>query len=105
MPDLLDITRLVGSTSSIGSFMSEGTVVVATNVPCRITPAQQLTSLGERSQPIDVDKYTIRMPKGTDIQKRDFVTIQGSGLKLEIEFIKLPRSWDTLITAQADIAS
>lgn len=106
LPDLCDIARESGgSTSTIGSQISGAHAPIAANVPCRVTPAQMYVTLGERAQPLDIDRYTIRLPLGTDIKKRDQVTIQGSGLMLEVERVRSPRSWETVLTIEADIPS
>lgn len=104
LPDLLDVSRPSGTTSSIGSRVSGVDNFVEVSVPCRVTPAQQYVTLGERAQPLDIDRYTVRVPRGTNIQKRDQLRIQSSGLVLEVEAVKQPRSWETVMTITADVA-
>lgn len=106
MPDLVDIARPQKTTSTIGSIQSAGEIVISTGTACRITPAQMLETLGQQSRPIETDKYTMRLPTGTDVKDRDSLTVTTQGnLKLRVERIKEPRSYDTVITVECEVHS
>ncbi len=106
LPDLVDIARPQKTASNIGSIQSDGETVISTDVACRVTPAQMLETLGQQARPIETDKYIMRLPVGTNVKDRDTLTITTKGnLKLRVERVKEPRSYDTLITVECEIHS
>lgn len=103
LPDLiLSIKRSSGTTSATGARNSGADSIVASNVPCRISPGQMYVTLGELARPLDVDRYTIRVPRGTNVKKRDTLTFPDGSI-MEVERVKRPKSWETIMTLEADI--
>lgn len=105
LPDLITIEREVQTTTTIGSAKHASWSTIATDVPCRFTPMQMLEVLGEQSRPVEVSKWVGRVPLGTDIKDRDRITITTqSNQVLRVERIKEPRSWNTVLTIEAEEA-
>ncbi len=105
MPDLITIQRRVMTDDGFGGYNETSRLTIATDVACRITPSQQLEGLGQLGRPVEVASYIVRVPIGTDVRDEDFIIRKSDSVELQLERVKVPRSWDTLISCEAEIVS
>lgn len=101
MPDLGVLKRRVMASDGFGGNTTASLTTVATDVPCRITPAQVQAMGGQIDRAMDLEKYTMRFEIGTDVQDRDI--FEWEGLTIVIDDVKLPRSYATVITAMGEV--
>jgi len=100
MPELVTIKRRVTSSDGFGGIRTDTPLTIATDVPARITQAQVQIMYGQASRALELEKWSVRVPHGTNLQDEDFV-IWGD-LTLQVEDVK-DRSWDTCVSARAEI--
>ena len=100
MPDLVTIKRRALTSDGFGGGTTGTPTTVASNVPARITQAQVQAMGGQFGRTLELEKWTVRVPFGTDLKDEDFV-IWGA-ITLQVEDVK-DRSWETCISAQAEV--
>lgn len=101
MPDTGTITRAGYTSDGFGGHNQTSWATVASNVPCRVTPAQVQGMGGQADRTLDIEKYTLRFEWGTDIQDRD--RFEWEGQVIEIEDVKVPRSFGTAVTCTGEV--
>lgn len=100
MPETVTIERRNLSSDGFGGVVDGARSTVASNVPARITQAQVQVMYGQVARDLQVEKWTIRVPYGTDLQDEDFV-IWGSTV-FQVEDVK-SRGWMTTVSASAEV--
>lgn len=100
MPERVTIKRRAITSDGFGGATTGTPTTVATDVPARITQAQVQVMYGQAARDLQLEKWTVRVPVGTDLQEEDFI-VWGS-LTLQVEDVK-PRTWETVISAQAEV--
>jgi hypothetical protein len=101
MPELVTIERRTLKTNGLGGTSTDAWVAVATDVPARISPSQVLNMGGQGDRNLELEKWNIRMPHGTDLQDRDRI-IWGTQT-IGVEEVKTPRSFATNVSANGEI--
>lgn len=100
MPEVVTIKRRAITSDGFGGSTTGTPTTVASNVPARITQAQVQTMGGQAARDLLLEKWTVRMPTGTDLQDEDFV-VWGS-LTLQVEDVK-NRTWETCVSAMGEV--
>ena len=100
MPERVTIKRPVLETDTFGGVNRVTPVVIAEDVPARITQAQVQVTLGQAGRALGLEKWTIRMPYGTTLADEDLV--EWGGHTLTVEDVKA-RDWATTLSAKAEI--
>ena len=101
MPDLATIKRETRASDGFGGHDVSGLTTVASNVPARITPSQVMAAGGQADRYLELERWNVRMPYGTDLQDRDL--IEWDGQTIRVHEVKYPRSWATAISAIGEI--
>ena len=101
MPERVTIERRTLKTNGLGGTSTAAWVVQATRVPARISPSQVLNMGGQGDRNLELEKWNIRMPYGTDLRDRDRI-IWGAQT-IGIEEVKAPRSFATNVSANGEI--
>lgn len=101
-PDLATIRRRSITSDGFGGATTGTPTQIATDVPARFTQAQVQVMGGQVGRALLLEKWTIRMPYGTDLQDEDFVDWQGNSLTIKVEDVK-ERSWDTAVSAMGEV--
>lgn len=101
MPDTGTIKRATYMSDGFGGHNQTSWATIASNVACRVTPAQLQGMGGQADRTLDIEKYTLRFEWGTDIQDRD--RFEWEGQVIEIEDVKVPRSFGTVITCTGEV--
>lgn len=99
MPELVTIKRTTVTSDGFGGNNVSGTVTVASNVPARIKPAQVMIAGGQADRQLELEKWNVRVPHGTDLQDRDLIEWAAQGVTIKIEEVKYPSSQSTAISA------
>jgi hypothetical protein len=103
MPDLVRIERIVRTSDGFGGYTESGRMVVGVSIPARIIPTAILEGLGQLGRPVEVSNYTVRLPKDTPVKDGDYIIRESDQYELQIEGVKVPRSWDTALTVMAEV--
>ena len=99
MPERVTIRRTQQVSDGFGGW-SEGTPTdVATNVPARIREAQMMSIRGQAHRELQVQRWTVRVPHGTDLQDGDHI-VWGT-VTIAVDDVKL-RSYQTALTVQGE---
>jgi hypothetical protein len=105
MPDQATILRRVLTDDGFGGVTNNPLTTIATGVPCRITEAQMQDLGGQGARNVDVEKWTIRMPRGTNIKDEDFIVwASGNGEQFQVEDVK-GRTNEGVLTIKAEIVA
>jgi hypothetical protein len=100
MPESVTIKRRALTSDGFGGATTGTPSTVASAVPARITQAQVQVMGGQAGRALLLEKWTVRMPVGTDLQDEDFI-IWGT-ITLQVEDVKA-RTWDTCVSAMAEV--
>ena len=73
LPEVVTIERASRTSDGFGGHGNASWVAVASDVPARITQAQTLDLGGQGGRKIEVEKWTVRVPYGTDMREHDHV--------------------------------
>ena len=87
MPETVIVERVTATDDGFGGTKDDVWAVVASGVPARITQAQTLDMGGQAGRKIEVEKWTVRVPFGTDIQERD--RILWGAVIIRVDEVKL----------------
>ena len=101
MPDTCVIKRRVMASDGFGGHTQASLTTVASDVPCRITPSQVMVAGGQADRKLELEKWSVRVPYGTDIQDRDLIEWQS--VTIQVEEVKSPRSYSTAISAIGEV--
>lgn len=101
LPDLVSIKRAVRQDDGFGGYPTVAEETVAVNVPARITEAQMMNFPGQAAREFLVEKWTIRLPWGTDLRDEDIVE-DAAGRRFKVENVKA-RNWDTAVSASMEV--
>jgi hypothetical protein len=101
MPERVTIERRTLKTNGLGGTSTDAWVAVATKVPARISPSQVLNMGGQGDRNLELEKWNIRMPHGTDLQDKDRI-VWGTQT-IGVEEVKAPRSFATAVSANGEI--
>lgn len=101
MPELVTIQRSTIKSNGLGGHSVDGWQDRAVNVPARITPSQVLNMGGQGDRNLELEKWNIRMPYGTDLQDKD--RILWGDQTIGVEEVKTPRSFATNVSAIGEI--
>lgn len=102
-PDRVTVRRITYVDDSFGGVSTGIAVVVADDVPCRISPAQVQMLGGQASRQLEVEKWTVRFPVGSDIQDADIISWDSKDIQLQVETAKDAKSYQTAFTVQAEV--
>jgi hypothetical protein len=102
-PDLVDIKRLVRTADGKGGFSTGVPDVIADEVPASITPAQQMMAGGQADRGLELEKWTVRLPWGTDVQDGDVLEWAKEGIQLQVENAKVSKTRGTAVTCSAEV--
>lgn len=100
MPERVTIQRPQPVDDGFGGVTYGAPATVASDVPARITEAQMQVMYGQAARDLEIEKYNVRVPYGTDLQDEDLV-VWGS-LTLQVEDVK-SRSFQTVLTGKAEV--
>jgi hypothetical protein len=100
MPESVTINRRTLVSDGFGGYQDAALVTVAEDVPARLTEAQTQAMPGQLDRALLIDKWTVRMPYGTDLQEEDLIV--WGDKTLVVETVK-ERSWDSAVTAVAEV--
>ena len=104
LPDKVDIYRIVRIDDGFGGTGTQAAELVSDDVPCRATPAQTQMLGGQADRQLELEKWTVRVPVGQDIQDDDILVITTQGdEQLQVESAKHPKSWETVRTAMCEV--
>ena len=101
MPERVTIERATIKSDGFGGHSTDQWVEVAVNVPARINPAQVLAMGGQGDRMLELEKWNIRMPHGTDLRDKD--RILWGTQSIHVEEVKTPRSFATNVSAIGEI--
>lgn len=101
MPELVTIKRRMMQSDGFGGNTEMGLTTIATDVLARITPSQVMAMGGQGDRSLELEKWNIRVPAGTDLQDRDHIFWDEQ--EIVVEEVKSPRSWATAISAIGEI--
>lgn len=101
LPDLVTIKRTIRQDDGFGGWDATAEATVAVNVPARITEAQTQAFPGQAARELLVEKWTIRLPWGTDLRDEDIVE-DSAGRRFKVENVKA-RNWDTAVSAMMEV--
>jgi hypothetical protein len=101
MPERVTIERRTVKTNGLGGTSTNAWVVQATRVPARITPAQVQMIGGQGDRMLELEKWNLRFPHGTDLRDLDRV-LWGTQI-IGVEEVKSPRSFATNVSAVGEI--
>ncbi len=99
-PETVTIKRRNLSDDDFGGVTSGALLTVVADVPARLTQAQVQDTLGQLSRDVQLEKWTIRLPLGTDVEEEDRI-IWGDRTIL-VDDIK-PRSFATVTTVMGEL--
>lgn len=103
MPDTVTIEERVLASDGFGGFNETSRVVIASGVPARITPMSLLEGLGQLGRPVDVNSYIVRVPRTTPVAEEQFLIRESDGVEMQINRVKSPRSWETVLTLETEV--
>lgn len=101
-PDLVDVYRLSRVADGKGGFSPAQRSLVVDEVACTITPAQQLVMGGQADRGLEVEKWTVRLPWGTDVQDADLLHWASEGIWLQVEDAKVSKTRGTAVSCMAE---
>jgi hypothetical protein len=101
MPERVIIERATIKSDGFGGHSVDQWEEVAVNVPARINPAQVLAMGGQGGRMLELEKWNIRMPHGTDLRDKD--RILWGTQSIHVEEVKTPRSFATNVSAIGEI--
>jgi hypothetical protein len=99
-PERVTVKRRRLSSDGFGGVKTETPVVVAMEVPARITQAQVQDMGGQAARGLLLEKWTIRVPHGTDLRDEDYV--EWGDLTIQVEDVK-HRSYETAVSAMGEV--
>ena len=102
-PDKVVVRRIVRTDDGFGGVTTGNAEVVHDDVPCRITPAQTQMMGGQADRPLEIEKWGVRFPVGADIRDKDILTQVSTGLQMQVEDAKNPKSYQTAFTVMAEV--
>ena len=97
MPERVVIERATIKSDGFGGHTTDQWNEVAVDVPARITPSQVLNMGGQGDRMLELEKWNIRMPHGTDLLDKD--RILWGAQTIHVEEVKAPRSFATNVSA------
>lgn len=101
LPDKVTIKRTVFEDDGFGGTAIASEKTIATDVPCRMFPGQMEEVLGQMARQQERNVYTFRFKKDAPVQDKD-VLVDGDGETYKVERIKSPRSYQQLLTIEAE---
>lgn len=102
LPDEVTIKRNVRSDDGFGGTSVTSQQTIATDVPCRFFPGQMEEVLGQMARQQERNVYTFRFKKDADVQDKDVLVLQSDSTEYKVERIKSPRSYQNLLTVEAE---
>ena len=88
LPDTVTIQRATRSSDGFGGHGDAVWADVASDVPARITKAQTLDMGGQAGRKIEIEKWTVRLPHGTEVREFDRIVWTTEGLTIRVDEIK-----------------
>ena len=101
MPERVTIERRTVKTNGLGGTSTDAWIVQAIRVPARITPAQVQLMGGQGDRMLELEKWNLRFPHGTDLLDGDRVLWGAQVIK--VEEVKSPRSFATNVSATGEV--
>lgn len=95
LPELVDILRQNATSDGFGGHNKNAPDTILTDVPARVTQAQTQAMGGEAARDIEVEFWTVRLPKGTAILENDY--IQWGAIRIQADEVK-NRTWETVVS-------
>lgn len=94
-PDIVDVLRQSAADDGFGGAKKYAPVPVYSDIPARVTQAQTQAMGGEAARDIEVEAWTVRLPKGLDVRENDY--IQWGDIRIQADEIK-NRSYQTVLS-------
>lgn len=101
MPESVEIQRRTVVADGFGGNGTAAWLTRALAVPARITPSQVMAMGGQGDRSLELEKWNVRMPYGTDLLDGDRVLWGDQTIK--VEEVKSPRSYATNVSAIGEI--
>ena len=86
---------------TVGTTPEDGRRVVHARVSARVIKAQTQAMGGQSSRQVELEKWLLRFPKGTDIKERDYFVWEEGGITIQIDELK-PRSYSTVLSCMGE---
>lgn len=102
LPDRVTIQRSVAQSDGFGGTTEASVQTVATDVPCRIFTGQMEEVLGQLSRQVERNVYTFRFHHDAPVKDKD-ILIDADGTEFKVERLKQPKSWQQLLTVEAEV--
>lgn len=101
LPSRVTIKRNVPQDDGFGGTTKASIQTIATDVPCRIFTGQMEEVLGQLSRQVERNVYTFRFKKDAPIKDKD-ILVTDAGEEFKVERLKSPKSWQQLLTVEAE---
>ena len=106
MPDHGAVERQASSSDgfggkTVGAKPEDNRTTIHARVSARVTKAQTQAMGGQSSRQVEIEKWTLRFPLGTDIQERDYFVWEEGGFTIQIDETK-PRSYATVLSVMGE---
>lgn len=101
MPDHGAIERQDSTDDGFGGRSKGGRTVIHARTSARVVKAQTQAMGGQSSRQVELEKWTIRFPLGTDIQERDHFIWEEGGITIQVDELK-PRSYATVLSVMGE---
>jgi len=103
-PDVVDIYRLVRTADGKGGFTTAdfNNSQVNDEVPCTITPANQMVAGGQADRGLELEKWTVTFPWGTDVQDGDVLVWHKESVQLQVEDAQSSKTRGTAVRCTAE---
>lgn len=102
LPDKVTIKRTVFEDDGFGGTAIASEQTIATDVPCRMFAGQMEEVLGQMARQQERNVFTFRFKKDAPIEDKDVLVLKKDGTEYKVERIKSPRSYQQLLTVEAE---
>jgi hypothetical protein len=100
MSDTVEIQRRTNTDDGFGGRTGTTWATVVSDIPARVTQSQTLDMGGQAGRKIEIEKWTVRLPYGTDCREHDRI-IYGS-IVISADEVKLG-SWKTVLSVAGEL--
>lgn len=99
MDEVVEIQRRTNTDDGFGGTKNDVWAAVVSDIPARVTQAQTLDMGGQASRMLEIEKWTVRLPYGTDCQEHD--RIVWGDTTISADEVKLGQ-WKTVLTVAGE---
>ncbi len=100
--DTCTIKRLTRTADGKGGFTTPAADIVATAVPCSFSHTAQLVVGGQADRGLEVEKWIVTLPWGTDVQDADILELDLAGVQVQVEDAKVSKTRGTAVRCTAE---